>query len=174
MKLSSNQTLDTIVSCSQNEPTNHDGRISKDEQSCDVTSENTITKEGHKKIPVSSVVQKWKNKVNKQDFLRQYRKRIMNQTRLARVLLVTVVAFIVCWTPFCIDSLLLSVRYTKKRPKNFQLVAHWLAFSNALCNPIIYAVMNARIKKALKTILQDFWRTLTDCFNRKDDDNVFQ
>ncbi|XP_028396721.1 putative tyramine receptor 2 [Dendronephthya gigantea] len=176
-QLSSSHTMDTIVSCPQDEadePTNNDDGISEDERSCDSTSENTNTKEVRKKISVSSVVQKWKNRVNKQDFLRQYRKRITHQTRLARILLVTVVTFLVCWTPFSVDSFLLGVGYTKERPKDFQLVAHWLAFSNALCNPIIYTVMNAHFKGAFKTILQDFWRTLANCCIRGGDDDVFQ
>ena len=130
------------------------------------------TQERFKKISVSSVVQKWKNRVNKQDFLKQYRKRVSNQARLARLLLVTVITFIVCWAPFAFDAFLLGVGYRKERPKNFQLVAHWMAFFNAFCNPIIYSLLNKRFREAFKTIFKKFWHKLYVCNQR--DNEVFE
>ena len=162
-----NQTLENNAACSQ------DDNISDGEPSEELTSDRTPkTQERFKKISVSSVVQKWKNRVNKQDFLKQYRKRVSHQARLARLLLVTVITFIVCWAPFAFDAFLLGVGYTKERPKNFQLVAHWMAFSNAFCNPLIYSLLNKRFREAFKTISKQFWHKMHVCNQR--DDEIFE
>ncbi len=174
--MNTNQSSENIASCSQDVSTNDD-TISEGEPSGLSTTDNKKTPGKFRKISVGTVVQKWKNKVNKQDFLRQYRKRVSHQARLARVLLVTVITFVVCWAPFAVDVFLLGVGYTKERPKNFQLTAHWMAFSNALCNPVIYSLLNKRFREAFKTILQDFWRTVVNtpcCTCNQDDDDVFE
>ena len=164
--MNSNQVLVNNVACSQ------DNNISEGEPSGKPTSDKTPrTQERLNKKTVRSVVRKWKNRVNKQDFLKQYRERVSNQARLARLLLVTVLTFLVCWAPFAFDGFFLGVGYTKERPKNFQLVAQWLAFSNGICNPIIYSLLNKRFREAFKTILKQFWRKIYVC-NQGDDEVI--
>jgi hypothetical protein len=163
------KSKENIASCSQEDPSDS---ISEEEPTSKSTSDNKGTQERLKKISVSSVMQKWKNRVNKKDFLKQYRKRVSHQAHLARILLATVVTFLLCWSPFAFDAFLLGVGYTKERPKGFQLVSQWMAFSNALCNPIIYSLMNRHFKEAFKTILKEFWRTVYTC--KQGDDEVFE
>ena len=165
-KMNSIETLENDATCSQ------DDDISEGEPSGECSSDKMKTQERFKKISVSSVVQKWKNRVNKKDFLRQYRKRVSHQSRLARILLATVVTFLVCWAPFAFDAFLLGVGYRKERPKDFQLIAHWMAFSNALCNPLIYSLLNKRFREAFKAIFTQVWRKMHVC--KQGDDEVFE
>ena len=172
-KQNSNENSEQATSSPQQGNPSSTDEISDNEPSCSGTSPDKKPSEKFKKVSVSSIVQKWKNKVNKQDFLSQYRRRVSHQARLARVLLATVVTFVVCWAPFAFDAVFLGAGYTMKRPKDFELVSHWLAFTNALCNPIIYSLLNTRLKEAFKTILQGFWWKVYIC-KKDDDDEVFE
>lgn len=102
-------------------------------------------------------------RAQRQKVLNQYRKRASHQARLARILLVTVVIFIICWAPFAFDSFLTGLGHTQKRPKDLQLTAIWLAYTNALCNPIIYALLNSRFRAAFRTIVKGLVGVICFC-----------
>lgn len=80
-------------------------------------------------------------------------KRILRQAKLTRVLITTVVAFQICWLPFAVDSLLRVFGYTGARVPYFELVAIWMAYSNTVFNPLIYALLNEQFRKAFRDTL---------------------
>ena len=83
-------------------------------------------------------------------------KRLYRQTKLVRVLLVTVVTFYVCWLPFATDSLLQVLGYSTRRPQHFQVISFWMASANAVCNPIIYVLLNNQFRTAFCATVRSF------------------
>ncbi|CAH3108527.1 unnamed protein product, partial [Pocillopora meandrina] len=81
-------------------------------------------------------------------------KRLNQQEKLVKVLLVTILAFKVCWFPFAVYSILETLDLHASDSSSFPLVAAWLAFSNTICNPIIYAFLNKQFKMAFKDVLR--------------------
>ncbi|EDO44578.1 predicted protein [Nematostella vectensis] len=81
-------------------------------------------------------------------------RRLFRETRLIKLLLFTLLAFYVCWTPFAVASFMQTVGFLEPRPPYFDVVSMWLAFSNAVCNPVIYALLNSQFKKAFSKILK--------------------
>lgn len=81
-------------------------------------------------------------------------KRFNQQEKLVKVLLVTILAFKVCWFPFAVYSILETLDLHASDSSSFPLVAAWLAFSNTICNPIIYAFLNKQFKMAFKDVLR--------------------
>lgn len=82
------------------------------------------------------------------------RLRVVQQERLVRILLFTVLAFYICWMPFAVASFQQVIGHTGPRPEYFDIISMWLAFSNALCNPVIYALLNGQFKKAFRHTLK--------------------
>lgn len=109
------------------------------------------------------VMQKFKSRIERQKLFRQYRKRVSYQARLARILITTLVLFIICWAPLAIDSFFLGIGYTHERPKFFPLTSLWLAYTNAVCNPIVYALLNKNFKVAFKRILKGVFNIICVC-----------
>ena len=170
--LNSDKTLEKLTSYSPQEAMAGGQAASEGEPSNEACPEDK-TRETFKKISISSVVQKWRQRVqNKQDILRQYRKRVSHQAHLAKILLATVVMFLICWAPFAIDACLHGAGYTAERPSGFPLVTQWMAFSNAICNPLIYSLLNARMRAAFKTLLEELWATVYTC--KQVEDEVFE
>ncbi|RMX51009.1 hypothetical protein pdam_00013926 [Pocillopora damicornis] len=81
-------------------------------------------------------------------------KRFNQQEKLVKVLLVTILAFKVCWFPFAVYSILETLDLHASDSSSFPLVAAWLAFSNTICNPIIYAFLNKQFKMAFKDVIR--------------------
>ncbi|XP_022801017.1 octopamine receptor 1-like [Stylophora pistillata] len=85
-------------------------------------------------------------------------KRLHQQEKLVKVLLVTILAFKVCWFPFAVYSILETLDLHVSDSSLFPLVAVWLAFSNTICNPIIYAFLNKQFKMAFRDVLRALCR----------------
>lgn len=79
------------------------------------------------------------------------RRRLQLQEKLVKILLATVLAFQICWLPFAVYSVLGTLGFHVS--DSYGLVALWLAFTNAICNPIIYAFLNEQFRKAFRDTL---------------------
>lgn len=89
--------------------------------------------------------------------------RIVQQERLVKILLFTVLAFYVCWLPFAVASFQQVIGHGGPRPRFYDVTSMWLAFSNALCNPIIYGLLNGQFRKAFR----DTMKSICGCFSSK-------
>ena len=85
-------------------------------------------------------------------------KRLQLQEKLVKILLVTILAFKVCWLPFAVYSVLETLDLHASDSSSFPLVAVWLAFSNTICNPIIYAFLNEQFRKSFRDTLRALCR----------------
>lgn len=80
--------------------------------------------------------------------------RVVQQERLVKILLFTVLAFYMCWLPFAAVSFQQVIGHGGSRPKYYDVTSMWLAFSNALCNPIIYGLLNGQFRKAFRDTMK--------------------
>ena len=92
----------------------------------------------------------------------------INETKIAKIILVASLAFIILWLPFCIVSSFLD--FFNLSPSQFSYllgIVKFLHYSNSICNPIIYAVFNANFRSEFKQIYNKF---LCLCRQRTDID----
>ncbi|ESO92551.1 hypothetical protein LOTGIDRAFT_190505, partial [Lottia gigantea] len=67
--------------------------------------------------------------------------------RVAKSLFTLVFIFVICWMPFEIMSMVLSVSPDAIHPTVFE-VAFWILWINSTVNPILYPFLHTRIRKA--------------------------
>ncbi|XP_069465100.1 5-hydroxytryptamine receptor 1F-like [Ambystoma mexicanum] len=75
-------------------------------------------------------------------------------------LLLVILVFTCCWIPYVIVSLTQSIEktYTKKTssiPPSVVTIAYWLSLLSSDINPFLYALLNKRFQKALRSICHD-------------------
>lgn len=87
-------------------------------------------------------------------------KRLQLQEKLVKILLVTVLAFQICWLPFAVYSVLDTLGFHVSDSSPYGLVALWFAFTNTICNPIIYAFLNEQFRKAFGYTLAALCRVM--------------
>lgn len=90
------------------------------------------------------------------------RRRLHLQEKLVKILLATVLALQICWLPFAVYSVLDTLGFHVSDCSPYGLVALWFAFTNAICNPIIYAFLNEQFRKAFRDTLGALCR-VTHC-----------
>lgn len=113
-------------------------------------------------VPVSKGTGKRPTSASTVDLsVRQKRKekRRAEEFQLALSLMVVIVAFVLCWLPFCV-TMLLSVFYPESLVRAADMFTLLLGYSSSCLNPIIYGVMNKRVKEGYSTL----WKKL--CFYR--------
>ena len=77
-----------------------------------------------------------------------------HEIRISRSLLIIVFAFMLCWTPAWIITILTRLRVVENMPRNVELLcAFCLNLSNAI-NPFIYAGMNPMFRNEFRSILR--------------------
>lgn len=79
------------------------------------------------------------------------RKVLMKEVKVTKMLLIVILGFFSCWTPFLVASVLYAF---DKAPKGFHLVTFGImtACLNSVINPIIYAVMNNNFRFAFTSM----------------------
>lgn len=82
-------------------------------------------------------------------------RRFFKEARVTKMLLIVVMAFFLCWTPFIIASAMYGLGVA---PTSFQFLTLgiMLACLNSVINPIIYAVMNRNFRYAFQTMWRNF------------------
>ncbi|XP_037606020.1 5-hydroxytryptamine receptor 1B-like [Sebastes umbrosus] len=110
--------------------------------SCDTTSVNQL------KVTVSDV------KVTVSDALME-KKRITaaRERKATKTLGIILGAYIICWLPFFIYTLLVPVCESCFHPELFDIFT-WLGYLNSLINPIIYTMSNEDFKRAFHKLIR--------------------
>ena len=78
--------------------------------------------------------------------------RFTRERRASFCIIVIVATFVICWTPYAIGALLVSLG-NSNLPKKFMSAAVLLTIGNASLNPVIYGVMNRNYREAFRNIL---------------------
>ncbi|XP_075469226.1 5-hydroxytryptamine receptor 1F-like [Ascaphus truei] len=92
----------------------------------------------------------------KQDIFAMYNTPGREHNGTCRLFLVILI-YICCWVPYIIVSILQSVtarNTTWKLPLQIQTLAAWLALLNSAINPLLYALLSKRFRKALSNLKQ--------------------
>ncbi|XP_066996206.2 tachykinin-like peptides receptor 99D [Anabrus simplex] len=78
---------------------------------------------------------------------------IRSKRRVVKMMVVVVLIFVVCWAPFHIYFIVVSLYPQINQSPYIQEVylgIYWLAMSNSMYNPIIYFWMNSRFRRGFK------------------------
>ncbi|KAH8278835.1 hypothetical protein KR018_010219 [Drosophila ironensis] len=98
---------------------------------------------------------------------------VRSKRRVVKMMIVVVLIFAICWLPFQIYFIVVSV-YPKVQEMPFiqelYLAIYWLAMSNSMYNPIIYCWMNSRFRYGFKMVFRwcAFVRIGTEPFSRRE------
>ncbi|XP_023336479.1 substance-P receptor isoform X2 [Eurytemora carolleeae] len=86
--------------------------------------------------------------------------REVNKRKVEKMLIIVVVLFVVCWTPYTLFYIFTFVpgflQYTYINV--IFLVAHWLAMSNSCYNPIIYALYSTKFRQEYHKVYENIVR----------------
>eukprot|EP00794_Sanderia_malayensis_P005690 gene5690-6391_t len=70
-----------------------------------------------------------------------------------KTIALVMLAFFVCWGPFCIINLLYGLWPTWTVPSALVTMSKWLHYANSALNPIIYACYNSQYRSAFRALL---------------------
>ncbi|KAK3734810.1 hypothetical protein QZH41_001041 [Actinostola sp. cb2023] len=71
------------------------------------------------------------------------------QIRIGATFFLALVAFFICWAPFCVFiTFAAAVKEKTSIPHGLGLAAYWCGFVNSLCNPFIVGLRNEQFKLA--------------------------
>lgn len=112
---------------------------------------------------------RWKTKYNKQrenvEILQtlEWTTKFQRNFRGSRTIAIVTGTFLLSWLPFFAISLCFV--FTKNMSYNIALAAKWLGYSNAPVSPVVYTVLDKRLKNAVmkyihclnQWVLQPFW-----------------
>ncbi|XP_061188568.1 D(2)-like dopamine receptor [Saccostrea echinata] len=74
------------------------------------------------------------------------------EVRLAMVLAIVVLLFVISWLPYCV-SMLLEIFAKDKVHSGFHMATIMLGYSNSAINPIVYGVMNKKFGDGFRRLL---------------------
>ena len=88
------------------------------------------------------------------------------QRRITCTLLLVLIIFLVCWTPFVCLVVFASLNSDVHHlPYGLGVAAYWCGYFNSACNPVIFVIRNDRFRDGYREILTATWYSLR-CHNR--------
>jgi hypothetical protein len=85
-------------------------------------------------------------------FRRQSRTSLFHDFKMTKLLLIIVVFFVACWTPFSVVNLLAGFGIIDPIPLVLDAVCNLLTFLSSSCNPFIYGLLNNQFQKGFRDI----------------------
>ncbi len=87
-------------------------------------------------------------------------KQLQRDAKAATMLLVVIGTFLCCWLPHFIGILCLTFTLDHCYwPDSFFTITTWLAMMNSACNPVIYGILDTRLRRAMIEVIY--------CFNKE-------
>lgn len=83
------------------------------------------------------------------------RRRRHSQLKAARMIAITILAFLISWSPYCIVSLIAICNSTYILADGEAEIPELMAKSSVIYNPLVYAVMNGDFRKTAKRLLRE-------------------
>ena len=74
-----------------------------------------------------------------------------SNNKASKILLVMVVTYFICLTPFALNKILTILKVSV--PRYVNTLAQWFVFINTCCNPIIYSIYRRDIRNSCKSLL---------------------
>ncbi|XP_029851696.2 dopamine D2-like receptor [Ixodes scapularis] len=89
---------------------------------------------------------------------------VTQQKRINVTLVLVLLCFLFCWTPYMIYTFVVNSRTSKtKVPYILNPVAYWFGYLNSACNPIIYAFRSPSFRHGYKELLFGSGVTVVSC-----------
>nr|XP_012601404.1 histamine H4 receptor [Microcebus murinus] len=78
---------------------------------------------------------------------------LLRAKKLAKSLAILLIAFAICWAPYSLFTIVLSIYSSEKHPKShWYEIAFWLQWFNSFVNPFLYPLCHKRFQKAFMKI----------------------
>lgn len=84
----------------------------------------------------------------------------LSASRKTVMVYVVLGVYTICWIPFYIANLLITVRPQAKLPGQFVLTATVLTLVNSACNPIMYALITSQFRNGMKRVYRRVRRSI--------------
>jgi len=91
----------------------------------------------------------------------------VKEKKLAKGLAVLILAYLVCWVPYCVAAMLKVLRLNIKDIDDIVHITAVLGWINSCTNPILYALSYPDFKIAFKKIPPKIWKKLKNLCNFK-------
>lgn len=98
------------------------------------------------------------------------RRRRHSQLKVARMIGIVVLAFLISWSPYCIVSLVAMFKKAHILSDSEAEIPELMAKASVIYNPLVYALMNADFRKTVKRLL----RRDRSCYNYREDSQATQ
>lgn len=85
---------------------------------------------------------------------RRVAEKFHRDVKAARTLSIVIGAFVACWCPFFVITLVFTYCKTCKVPSDVLAMIKWLHYGNSALNPIIYSCLNRNFRAAVKDVLR--------------------
>ncbi|XP_071451322.1 beta-2 adrenergic receptor-like [Hetaerina americana] len=83
-----------------------------------------------------------------------FRNTVLQQRRITVTLVIVIVCFFLCWTPYTVYSCMIALSKNHEWvPLILNPISYWCGYLNSACNPIIYALRSPSFRQGYKEIL---------------------
>ncbi|KAG8230186.1 hypothetical protein J437_LFUL006118 [Ladona fulva] len=83
-----------------------------------------------------------------------FKNTVLQQRRITITLVIVIVCFFLCWTPYTVYSCMIALsRDPKWVPLILNPISYWFGYINSACNPVIYALRSPSFRQGYKEIL---------------------
>lgn len=89
-----------------------------------------------------------------------------SKRKIARLLIIIVVLFALCWFPTYVNHYFWFIRQESKLPIGFEFFFLWLAHANSAINPCLYIMFNDHLRSTLISTLKSCFCRSCPCFKQ--------
>ncbi|XP_046396631.1 beta-2 adrenergic receptor-like isoform X2 [Ischnura elegans] len=83
-----------------------------------------------------------------------FRNTVLQQRRITVTLVIVIVCFFLCWTPYTVYSCMIALSKSHDWvPLILNPISYWCGYINSACNPVIYALRSPSFRQGYKEIL---------------------
>ncbi|XP_031556288.1 melatonin receptor type 1C-like isoform X2 [Actinia tenebrosa] len=95
-------------------------------------------------------------------FRRQSRTSLFHDFKMTKLLLIIVIFFVACWTPYSVVNLLAGFNIINPIPLGLDAVCNLLTFLSSSCNPYIYGLLNNQFQKGFRDVFCGLCQKFTE------------
>ncbi|XP_048577141.1 melanopsin-like [Nematostella vectensis] len=86
--------------------------------------------------------------------IRNNRRRV--NVRITRMIMVSIISFVISWSPYCVVSVMAMVHRAPSLPRGFAEIPELMAKASVIYNPLVFTVMNIEFRRSLFQVMSNF------------------